>query len=356
MIIIKSITCILLLFILPILIGSSVFDFLKLEKSIFKCLVIGMMTMWAFCQIVSIPIIFFKQSFLFVVIILSLIYLSILIYGFVKKSYTYLYQWILSLGKKVLSHNNRTLSACNVFGILLALGSLAIVIFLFISLQHTDADDSRFGVNIVDILRTHRMFITDPGTGEIIGHWYGEVVRDVISPWAVFIAYCSYLLRIHPTIMFHFIVPIFIYLCVYSVYWNLSRQLIGDEVIYRGLFICFMTVLNTYGYASVYTSETFLMIRLWQGKSIVTGLGIPLLISIYLSIYKRGVDKRIIVVLLLVEIALAHLSGMGILIGALMAGCYGLVYGILKKSWREALGIWVTAVPCFIFYGLSIFV
>ncbi len=351
MILLKLIICILIFIVLPILIGSTLFDVLKVEKSLAKCLVIGMMTMWAICQIVSIPIIILKQSFLYVVIVLSLLYLFIVVVGIIKKSYSYIYNGTIRGDIKALLPDKR-----NILGVVLAVLSLAVILFFSLYLQHTDADDSRMGVNIVDILRTHRMFITNPATGEVLGTWEGEVARDVVSPWPVFIAYCSYLMQIHPTIVNHTILPIFLYIYIYIVYWKISGEIIDKGIAYQGIFVVFLTLINIYGYASLHIAETRVMVRLWQGKTVVSGLCIPLLIYLFFDIYKNDIDKGMVVILLIIETAMCLLSGMGILIGAIMAGSYGLIYAIIKKDWKICLKMWLTVIPCVICYGLSLFV
>ena len=349
MILLKLIICILIFIVLPILIGSTLFDVLKIDRSVKGCLIIGMMTMWAICQIVSIPIILLKQSFLYVVIALSLLYLLIVLVGIKKKSFSYIYYGSIKRDMKSLLSDKR-----DMLGIIIVILSLAVILFFSIYFQHTDADDSRMGVNIVDILRTHRMFITNPGTGDILGTWEGEVSRDVISPWSVFVAYCSYLTHIHPTIVNHTIIPLFLYIYIYIVYWMISGEIIEKGFVYRGIFVVFITLINIYGYASTYVAETRVMVRLWQGKTVVSGLCIPLLIYLFLIIYKNGVDKSMVVILLIVETAMCMLSGMGILIGAIMVGSYGLIYAIIKKDWKLCLKMWSTAIPCCVFYGLSI--
>ena len=351
MMILKILLCMMLLLILPLLIGSVIFDVLLLKKTIIKCIVFGAVTMWALCQVVSIPLILFKQSFLLVVIILSSVYLLIVMIGLKKKSFKYIILNITSINNKIKENKLMCL-----WGIGLLCISVAIVLYFSLFLQHTDADDSRFGVNIVDIIKTHKMFLTNPATGEVLATWNGEVARDVISPWAVFIAYCSCLLKIHPTIMFHTIIPIFLYIYIYCVYWVLSERLVGDNILYRSIFIAFLTLLNIYGFASLQTAETFLMTRIWQGKAVVAGLGIPLLISIFVDIHEDGINKSYMVILTIVEVALCLLSGMGILIGAIMVFSYGVIYSIEKKDYKLAIKMWITVLPNVFFYGLSLFV
>ena len=139
-------------------------------------------------------------------------------------------------------------------------------------------------------------------------------------------------------------------------YWKISGEIIDKGIAYQGIFVVFLTLINIYGYASLHIAETRVMVRLWQGKTVVSGLCIPLLIYLFFDIYKNDIDKGMVVILLIIETAMCLLSGMGILIGAIMAGSYGLIYAIIKKDWKICLKMWLTVIPCVICYGLSLFV
>ena len=347
MIFLKLFFCILLFLIIPVMVGGATCGILKIDRSLENCMLYGIMLIWALFQLISVPLIIMKRSFLLVVILSSVALIVLIIISIYKSYYPDL---------SFLNIKGRKFNIGELLGVILAVVSMAIVLYFSITLQHTDADDSRFGVNIVDILRTHRMFITIPATGEILGTWEGEVSRDVVSPWAVFVAYCSYLTHIHPTIMFHTIIPIALYIYIYMVYWIISGKLIKDGLIYRGVFIFVLTLVNIYGYASTYVAEARVMVRVWQGKTVVSGLCIPLLIYLFIDIYEEGIDKGRFILLLIVETAMCFLSGMGILIGAIMVGGYGLVYAVLKKDWKMGLKMWITALPCIIFYGVSLII
>ncbi|MBO4862854.1 MAG: hypothetical protein J5517_00665 [Eubacterium sp.] len=326
----------------PLLIGQSMCGMLKLNRDMCSCFVVGNFSIWALCQVISVPIILFKESFLWVVIFLSAAIIIIISLGIMRESWI---EFNLLIKKRD--------ALIIIVSIVIFLAFLLFSVFL----QHTDADDSRFVVNAVDIIRTHRMFLTNPATGEYLGTWKGEVTRDVTSPWAVFISYCSYICLIHPTIVFHLILPINLYFNLLCIYWILSDKIVKDGVIlYRCIFIFLMFFISIYGYASVYTAETFLITRIWQGKSVVVGLGIPFLISLYIDIYNNSVDRYKFILLLIVETALCLASGMGITIGALMAGSYGIVYAINKKEWRMGICMCLTAVPNVIYMVISLII
>lgn len=333
--------------VVPVLIGDEVIGALNQEITISRSYVFGTITMWAVCQIVSVPLIFIKSPFSVVVVLVSFIYAILGGLGIYKKRWTNIL--LPEIKGKI---DNRYLSYIFFAIMIVAIGALLCMQTL---LQHTDADDSRFVVNAVDIVRTNRMFVTNPSSGESWGSWYGEVARDVFSPWAIYIAYLAKITGISTGVMAHTMLPISLMLAVYATYWMLSDIFFHGKVVYRCIFVIMWLLLNLYGYASLYTSETFLMTRIWQGKSLVTALGIPLQMLVFLWIYKEDDHNKMqsyTVLLLAISFAMCLTSGMGIILCAIMIGCYGLVYGITKKNWKLMFAIWYAAIPNAIYFLL----
>lgn len=330
-----------ILFIIPCLVGNTMTGLLQVENGLAKSFIIGLVTMWGICQFITVPFVLLKADFRIVLVIFCVVIIGISIYGIYKK-------WFPRLLIKTDTISHRVALVI----MLLAIGAFLIA---NIVLQHTDADDSRFVVNAVDIIRTNTMFLTNPATGEALEVWEGELIKDVTSPWAVFIACLAKATGIHATIMAHTFMPVMLLLMACCVFWLLSEEFFGKDVSSRCIFVCLVLLLNVYGYYSVYSAETFLMTRIWQGKAVVAGIGVPLLILEFLWLYKQEQKKSLYVLLLITQFGLCLLSGMGIIIGAIMAGCYGLVYGIAKKNWKMILAMWASVIPNVVYYGINTF-
>ena len=326
--------------VVPVLIGNEVIGALNQEITISKSYVFGTVTMWAIGQIVSVPLILIKSSFIIVIVLLSLIYVILSGVGIYKR------RWINRLLPEITREIDNKYFSYGFLVIMLTI--IGVLICVQISLQHTDADDARFVVSAVDIVRTNRMFVTNPSSGENWGSWYGEFARDIFSPWAIYIAYLAKITGISTGVMAHTMMPVSLMLAVYAAYWMLSDEFFHGKVVYRCIFVMAWLLINLYGYASLCTSETFLMTRIWQGKSLVTALGIPLQMLVFLWIYKEDNDNKMqsyMVLLLLISFAMCFTSGMGIILCAIMVGCYGLVYGIIKKKWKLMIAMWCAAIP-----------
>lgn len=336
--VINIILALIVLILIPILMGNSICTILKLDITIGKAYTVGFVGMWAILQLITVPLVMLKQSFMIVVIVESVLICAICLYGLIKRRFASPIPKLKGLGEKAA----------------FAVMCIIVVALLVVTalMQHTDADDSRFVVNAVDIVRTNKMFLTNPATGQPIAVWEGELIKDVTSPWAVFIAYCAKVTGIHATIMAHTFLPIVLTLMMCVVYWLLSDIFFRGDIVYRSVFTIMAIILNVYGYYSVYSAETFAITRIWQGKAVVASIGIPFIFLIGMWIYENVEQNGLYVLLFMTALAMCLMSGMGIIIGAVMSGCIGFVYGVMKKNIKAFLKIVAAALPCIIYFAI----
>lgn len=352
--VLNCILSIIVLIVLPICIGNTICCLLKQNIMLSKCFVVGHITMWAVCQLVAVPLILMKQSFLVVVVLLSFVYVFLILYGLLNKKFRQGYGVMVSgLKYKTFAYGRKKSELIqDVAAFVIMVLALLLIVLASIFLQHTDADDSRFVVNAVDIYRTNRLLLTDVNSGNAISTFLGDLNKDVTSPWPVYVAYISRITGIYPSIMMHTVLPPVIMLLLGTIYWILSEQFFGKDVFHRCLFVCFAILLNIYGYYSIFTSETFILIRMWQGKATLAGVGIPIMLWLFLEFYKNE-SKDSYLMLVIADMGMCLLSNMGIIICGIMLGCYGIVYGIAKKSWRVMLLMWLMCIINVIYIGIS---
>ena len=333
------ILAIILLGVAPMLLGNTICGILRLDLKISRSYVIGYIGLWALIQLVTVPLILLRQSFIIVVAVISVIVMAVIIYGLKKKYYSFSLLEFKDTGSKIAF-----LVMC-----------VAIVALLIVTaiMQHTDADDTRFVVNAVDIVRTNRMFLTNPATGQSMSVWDGELVKDVTSPWAVFVAYCSKITDIHPTIMAHAVLQLVLTFIMCLVYWMMSEVFFKEDIGGRSIFVSLVLLITVYGNYSVYSAETFAITRIWQGKAVVASIGIPLIFTITMWIYDNIKQIGNYVLLFLVAMAMCHMSGMGIIISVIMTGCISFAYGIAKRNAKVFVGIFLSVIPGTIYYLIN---
>ena len=51
--------------------------------------------------------------------------------------------------------------------------------------MHLDEDDARWIAEANDALVKNKMLLHNPATGEYIGRFVGEMIKDVFSPWSI---------------------------------------------------------------------------------------------------------------------------------------------------------------------------
>lgn len=76
---------ILFLWIAPVFVGNAVCNKLSMRGTIPRSFVMGYLSMWAVFQIITVPLILLKVSFLVDVVVYSMFLIGIIVYGIVKK-------------------------------------------------------------------------------------------------------------------------------------------------------------------------------------------------------------------------------------------------------------------------------
>lgn len=346
----KVLCVIALLFVAPCMVGHGTNRLLKIETSILKNYFVGNFFIWALFQFVTVPLVLEKQSFSTVVVLITIFVAAMIVWAIVYEvlmKKCEIFRWIQWDNKL------KRIKGTDAIAILGVLGIMGWLLYQIITLQHTDADDARFIVNAAEMLRTNRMYLTDVITGTELSTWVGELKKDITSPWAVYIAYCAKMTGISVVTMAHSVLPVTLILCGISVFWIFSEAIFKKSITDRCLFISLVLLMNIYGFHSVYTAETFFLTRIWQGKAAVAAIAIPALFYVFMKIYENERQYGYYVLLALINISMCLMSGMGIIIGAIMLGSAGLVYGIRKRNIWFTLLLWEICVPNIIYFIIN---
>lgn len=315
----------------------------KLSNLMFQYIT-GHLVMWALFEIIAVPSILIKINFMILVYIWSGI-ITICICG----TLIYIYR------TKQFKQNSFDfrIQSINKFSLLLLIILIALILYqcyYYIFYMHLDADDSRFIVNAVEAYNNNSMLRINPMTGEVVNTWIGELSKDVVSPWMLYIALLSKICNISPTIFAHTILPSFLIVIAYESYWLLAKRLFRNENIESSYIFCIIIcLLNIFFNASVYTESTFLLTRVWQGKAVVAGVLIPFLFYNLYSLHQHssGIGKYI--VLILTNISLCLMSGIGIIASIVITCLYGGWYMILKRNWYKFMCIFLTCIPSLVY-------
>lgn len=131
-------------------------------------------------------------------------------------------------------------------------------------------------------------------------------------------------------------------------YALIGRALFQYDMEKTGYFLLLLSGLHLFAAYSERTSGLFLLIRLWQGKAILAGILLPMLLYMAIRMFWQkedcGVRQTVPdwVFISALMCACCMVSSMGIMLGAIMLGLLGLL-----AAWRhKSLRILVLAAVC----------
>ena len=146
---------------------------------------------------------------------------------------------------------------------------IGVQIFLAVFFETANADDAKYLADAMAAVEQDVLYRIDPYSG-----YPCELnARYALSAFPLFYAYLSRISGLHAAIIAHTVWPAVMLILVYAVHYQVGLLLTGKK--YASLYLFFITILNLFGGASLYESETYLMTRTWQGKAILSSLVIP---------------------------------------------------------------------------------
>lgn len=310
---------------LPLLIGS-----VYKNRSISFTYLAGSLTMWALFQITAVPAIQFRTSFTLLFWVYTVLVILLASFGLV-------------LRLKVRFER----PALSIF-LVIALCVIAYQASMYIFGMHLDEDDARWIAEANDALVKDKMLLHNPATGEYIGRFVGEMVKDTFSPWAFFIAWIANFTAVRTAVIAHTVYPPVLLGLSYCAYYQMGRQLFKDKT-EQGIFLLMVTIINLF-MSNHYTQSTFTLTRIWQGKAVVAAVIIPTIFMLILIIQNDDSLQNWLF-LVVISCSACLLSGMGIAIGLVMIIVYG-GYVIVCKRWRR-IPLWLLSTLPSIVFGVG---
>ena len=307
----------------PLLIGS-----LFKNKSICFTYLAGQMAMWAAFQLAAVPAVHLRVPFTLLFWIYTAIVLAAAAAG-------------LKTRLKV-KFDKPEISVWLVLAVLVIAYQCGTYIFG----MHVDQDDARWIAEANDALERNRMLLDNPSTGEYIGRFVGDMVKDMFSPWAFYIAWLSGITGIQAAVMAHTVYAPILLIISYMAFYELGKQLFPQKT-GRGVFLLAVSVINLFMGGNVYTQSVFILVRIWQGKAVVAAVMIPAILMLVQKIQK---DDQISdwVLLITAGCACCLFSGMGIAIGLIMIAVYGF-YTVACRRWKRIPFCILSVIPSLLF-------
>ncbi|MCR5178461.1 MAG: hypothetical protein K6C95_05710 [Lachnospiraceae bacterium] len=203
-----------------------------------------------------------------------------------------------------------------------------------------DGDDAYYVVVSVLADQTDTMYTILPYTG------YSTALdfRHALATWTLWTAFIARSCHIHAAVLIHTVLQPYLLAMCYYAYFLVAMRLFRRRLDMVPLFLCFISICSMFGNVSIYTRETFFMMRTWQGKAMVGSFIIPLMFFLLLGftrdeaglrwVHRTPVEKRTLwFLLLMVNISASFFSTSGIMITlALTAAGFGIP--VLFTGWR----------------------
>lgn len=225
-------------------------------------------------------------------------------------------------------------------------------LFMAVFSASFDGDDAYYVVNSLITQETDTLYRILPYTGLSTS----LDMRHSMAVFPIWIAYIARMTGIHATILSHTILPLFLISITYGIYYQIGKKLCSEKKEMLPVYMILICALHLFGNTSIYTNATFLIMRNWQGKSMLANVVIPAIFLILLWIFeeeregKKG--KKIVWCLLFVlNIVAAMMSTASVFLNSLLIGTMGLVLTLQKKDVRILIKLIMCCIPCIV-YGL----
>lgn len=227
---------------------------------------------------------------------------------------------------------------------------IAVILFIaaqmvyLVFYQHLDGDDSYYIAESVLTDYYDTMFQRDAYTGMPMG----LDVRHALSSNPVFITWLARVCGVHPAVMAHTILaPVFLML-MYGIYAMIGQAFLKEHKNYVPLFVLLINIWYLWGNVSIYTAETFMYTRTWQGKAMFANLILPLMLYMLYVAVKEGRRIQWVILSLLCVVGVFVTTAAVYLI-PLVYGIVGISLWIREKSFRRCFYLMLCCIPCLLF-------
>lgn len=332
----RFILLLIIIFIVIYLLGIS------FSKKIGKSLLFGFIIALAIFQIIIIPMIFLHTTFTF----LKITYFSIIILLCILSLFYNRVKIVKPFHS--IKFNIKDLPKRTLLIILITVLIVFIQTFIVYKYTHIDEDDAFYVATAVAANETDSMFKYDVYTGEEYSKF---PARYVLSPFPILLATLASIVGLHVTILSHTFLPLLLIPLAYFIYVLIASELFRCDYKKVSIFIIVISFLNIFGSYSVYTTSSFLLFRIWQGKAVLANIIVPIVIYLFILLMKYKKKHVNWLMLFLTAFCGSLVSSMGIVLFPVLVGCMGISYSIYSKSIKTLLMSGICCIPCIV-YGI----
>lgn len=228
--------------------------------------------------------------------------------------------------------------------LIVLVGILYQILFVCLGLQ-SDADDAYYVGMAMTSFQTDTISVYHPYLGTPVK--LKTMANYVLSPYPIFWAMWSKVLKIHPAILMRSILPAINIAWSYVVYRLLAKKIFLTER-KRIIFLLIVVLANLFGAYSDRTSAVFLLQRVWQGKGALAAILIPMLWYLLIRLRKEGENTYVYVEVFVTILAACLTSSMALFLCPVLMGAFGLEYLISERRWSVVGRLILCTLPCIV--------
>ena len=420
MIVLKTLICIIILVVIPACAGMIVVS--GMHKP-FAGLIIpaGYLVMMFSFEVVCVPVILLTHgsNFKYVCFIYTPVLVMLSVWGIIRGRRSGLCKDIAGSFKNIFSnlpgksrrqgssddsrHEGISAESVIIWAIVIVM-----TIVMLVCMERSvifDGDDAYYVAQSLATWKNGTMYSVNPYNGRAAA----IDMRHAMAVFPMWIAYVGKMCGVHTTILCHTILPLVLIPLALMVFGDMGYLLLGGNKDlsntvaagkasgssksvdmaqnrrYLPYYMLFITIMLMFGRVSIYTAETFLISRTWQGKAVTAGIMIPMTFLALMVVYEvcggNGTGKDILVditinmpsdptvdpsqkrvqipfewiFLALINASAGIFSSLAVELISLLIATGGVVMGIRNRSIKTVIKTWVCCIPGFIYMMLYLY-
>ena len=195
------------------------------------------------------------------------------------------------LGRKCLKNSRKEWKDKKALFVRILFGAMVVFqLVMRLTQQVSDGDDAFYIATATTAVDSNTMNLIQPYTGVVTPDLD---VRHAFSSGPLWLAFLSKLTGVHAAIMAHCVLSLVFIILHYVIMIGVAKVLFKDKRREQYLMGCIIALFNIYGFVSIFTAQTFMLTRTWQGKSMFANLFIPAVFLVLLWIASTKKGKRI---------------------------------------------------------------
>lgn len=291
-------------------------------------------------QALATPILIFHLSFLYSLVIFTLIVILAAVMFYLRRVKLQPIRWLVLPDFKLDRFLHTSLVICVFLILLQAIGS---------SLLNFQNSDDSFYVGLAEkSIDNPTLYRSDPSTGD---PRFPLMSQYRFESWELLIATISKVSGLGSAELAHTVLPFTLILLSYISYASLAKHFLPKR--FLPLFLIVLSLFHMFGGYSQYSQGSFLLTRIWQGKAILLHILIPFLISTTITAVKKPSIYS------LIELTVISFAGIALnpiavyLIPILLVGLVGLDF-VQNRFGNQRSFLLIGGLVPLVFYAIAI--